>query len=73
MIHREFDNVICAGRMISTDKGAFGAVRVMVNLNQVGEAAGVASWLALDSNKSVCDVDIKKLQKLMVAGGSIIF
>ena len=73
MINRKFDNVIAAGRMISTDKGAFGAVRVMVNLNQTGEAAGVAAFLALDSNSSVCDIDVKKLQKLLVEGGSILF
>ena len=31
-------NVICAGRMLDADPVAFGAVRVMVNLNQCGEA-----------------------------------
>lgn len=73
MIHKKFENVICAGRMISTDKGAFGAVRVMVNLNQIGEAAGVAAYLALASDQHVCDIDIKKLQQTLRDGGSIIF
>lgn len=34
-----FDNLITAGRMIDADAGAFGALRVMVNMNQSGEAA----------------------------------
>jgi len=72
MINRKVDNLIFAGRMLSADKGAFGAVRVMVNLNQLGEAAGVAAYLSLDSNCSVCDIDIKKLQRLLIDGGSII-
>ena len=36
--------------MINADIGSFGALRVMVNLNQIGEAAGVAAYLALDKN-----------------------
>ena len=36
-------NVLCAGRMLDCDRGAYGAVRVMVNCNQMGEAAGVAA------------------------------
>ncbi|MDR2479051.1 MAG: FAD-dependent oxidoreductase, partial [Treponema sp.] len=31
-----FDNLLLAGRMLDADEGAFGAVRVMVNLNQTG-------------------------------------
>ena len=43
MIPRGSVNVLCAGRMLDCDKGAYGAVRVMVNCNQMGEAAGVAA------------------------------
>ena len=35
-------NVLAAGRLVDADRGAYGAVRVMVNCNQTGEAAGVA-------------------------------
>ena len=34
------DNLLPAGRMLDADTGAFGALRVMVNTNQAGEAAG---------------------------------
>lgn len=73
LINKKVDNLIFAGRSVSTDKPAFGAVRVMVNLNQTGEAAGVAAFLALDSNQKTGDIDTKKLRKLLRDGGSIIF
>jgi hypothetical protein len=58
--------------MVDADRGAFGAVRVMVNCNQMGEAAGVASYLALQSDAAVADVDIRKLRQTLAAGGSIV-
>jgi hypothetical protein len=65
-------NVLCAGRMVDADRGAFGAARVMVNCNQMGEAAGVASYLALQNDAAVADVDIRQLRQTLAAGGSII-
>ncbi len=50
LIPAGFDNLIAAGRMIDAEAGAFGAARVMVNLNQTGEAAGAAAFRALDEN-----------------------
>lgn len=64
-------NVITAGRMIDADEGAFGAVRVMVNTNQMGEAAGVAAYIALNSEKSFAEVPYDKLRRLLSNGGSI--
>ena len=61
---------LIAGRMIDADEGSFGAVRVMVNCNQMGEAAGVAAALSIRHRQTVSDVDISKLQAALVAGGS---
>jgi hypothetical protein len=69
---RQFDNIIIAGRTIDADEGAFGAVRVMVNTNQMGEAAGTAAFLALDSGRPIRDVDTDKLRRLLKSGGSVI-
>ena len=33
------ENLICAGRMVDCERAAYGALRVMVNCNQMGEAA----------------------------------
>ncbi|WP_162462966.1 FAD-dependent oxidoreductase [Paenibacillus psychroresistens] len=66
-----YTNIIAAGRMIDMDEDAFGGVRVMVNMNQTGEAAGVAAYLALTQNKRLADIDTGHLRKTMKAGGSI--
>ena len=65
-------NVLVAGRVLGADRGAFGAVRVMVNCNQTGEAAGTAAYLALDVNTGVANVDPAKLRSVMRKQGSII-
>ena len=65
-------NLIVAGRAIDADTGAYGAVRVMVNMNQTGEAAGVAAYCALSGGTSCDAVDVKDLRSMMERGGSII-
>lgn len=72
LVPRGSDNVLAAGRILDADKIAFSAVRVMINMNQTGEAAGVAAWLALDSGISVAAVDTDLLRKTLSDGGSMI-
>ena len=72
LVPQSATNVLVAGRIIDADQGAFGAVRVMVNCNQTGEAAGVASYLALDGNMSVSEIDTDKLRETMKNQGAII-
>lgn len=67
------DNLLAAGRMIDADKGAYGAIRVMVNLNQTGEAAGAAAYLALENGQPVNKIDTRELRSTLEQGGSIIF
>lgn len=66
------DNLLAAGRILDADPIAFSAVRVMINMNQTGEAAGVAAWLALDGGCTTDSIDTAKLRKTLAAGGSII-
>jgi hypothetical protein len=72
MVNEKIDNVIMAGRMISTDRGAFGGIRVMVNLNQVGEAAGVAAALSASENKTVSAVNVQKIRGQLSKLGAVI-
>ncbi|MEK6795190.1 MAG: FAD-dependent oxidoreductase [Spirochaetota bacterium] len=67
------ENILVAGRLMDADRGAYGALRVQVNCNQTGEAAGVAAWQALDSDVSVTGIDAGKVRSLLAKGGSIIF
>lgn len=64
-------NLAVAGRMLDADPVANGAIRVMVNLNQTGEAAGVAAALALDSSlPRFADVPANRLRQALCKGGS---
>ncbi|MEI6034920.1 MAG: FAD-dependent oxidoreductase [Verrucomicrobiae bacterium] len=68
-----FENLIVAGRMLDMDPVAHAAVRVMVNLNQVGEAAGVACVLALETDSGLPSVDPLTLRGRLETGGSASF
>ena len=68
----DIPNLLLAGRMIDADPVAYGAIRVMVNLNQTGEAAGTAAVLALRDDCPVADVDPAKLRRTLVEHGSVI-
>lgn len=66
-----YPNLVAAGRMIDLDEEAFGGVRVMVNMNQTGEAAGVAAYLALTQGKPLANINVGELRKTLRDGGSI--
>jgi hypothetical protein len=72
IIPPEYDNLMIAGRMLDASLIAFSGIRVMVNMNQLGEAAGVTSFLALNQNKSIREVDYKSVRNELKKGGSII-
>ena len=72
LIPREKENLVAAGRMIDADRMAFGALRVMVNLNQCGEAAGVAASLCLDRGISAQQLEIPEVRAELRRGGSIL-
>ncbi len=65
-------NLILAGRMLDADPVAFSAVRVMVNLNQTGEAAGVACALALEKGIPLANLPPERLRSRLAEGGSVI-
>jgi len=67
-----YGNILAAGRFIDADEQAHGAIRVMVNMNQTGEAAGTAAYLALKNHVAAKDVNTDTLRKTLADGGSII-
>lgn len=72
LVQEQISNLIPVGRMVNADEGAFGAIRVMVNLNQLGEAAGVAAWMSLQKNKPVSELSGCEVRKQLQAGGSLL-
>lgn len=72
IIPRKYDNLMVAGRMLDAAIIAFSGIRVMVNMNQLGEAAGVTSYLALNQNKKIKDISAKEVREVLKKGGSVI-
>lgn len=65
-------NVLVAGRCVDADEGAYGALRVMVNCAQMGQAAGAAAALALEDGRDVAEVDPARLRETLAAQGALI-
>lgn len=72
MLPKNIPNLLICGRAIDADKYAFAAARVMISLNQTGEAAGVAAFEALTSGCTVQNIDFAAMRKKMQQGGSIV-
>ncbi len=72
IIPGKYNNLILAGRMLDADLVAFSGVRVMVNMNQLGEAAGVAAYLAAQQNKPIAEVNADQVRKTLNKGGSVL-
>jgi hypothetical protein len=67
---RGLDNVLVAGRCVSSDRFMQGSIRVMPGCYITGQAAGIAARLALESGASIHDVDVPELQSRLKAMGA---
>ena len=65
-------NVLAAGRCVDADEGAYGALRVMINCNQLGEVAGTAAWLAMNANVDAPALDTNALRRMLAAHGALV-
>lgn len=72
MVSGKLPNTELAGRMVSADREAFGGIRVMVNMNQVGEAAGVTAALAASSARPMDSVKAEDVRKALSTLGAIV-
>ncbi len=71
LVPRGSKNVLVAGRLLDADRGAFGAARVMVNCNQMGQAAGTAAALAMRESAEVGELSVETLRKTLQEQGAI--
>ena len=67
------DNILVAGRSISEDYIAHGAVRAQPNCMSLGEAAGTAAALSSIHGVSTRELDIKLLQEKLQEHGAQLF
>jgi hypothetical protein len=72
LIPQGAENVLVAGRLVDADRGAYGAIRVMVNCNQTGEAAGAAAGLALEDGIAMTEVDAERLRGTLRRLGAVV-
>lgn len=66
------DNLLVAGRCISSTHEAQASYRIMPIVTTLGQAAGIAAAIAAKSGIACRDVDVKQLQKLLEKDGAFI-
>ena len=68
----ESENLLVAGRCISTTHEAQASIRIMPTVCTIGEAAGVAAAIACEDKVGVKQVDVKKLRDTLRNKGAIV-
>lgn len=71
MISPKCDNLICAGRCISSDRVAHATIRVQATAMAIGQAAGIAAYLANKDNLNVSKISYDQLKLSLNAIGGI--
>jgi hypothetical protein len=64
------DNLIVAGRSVSSDRAVQGSLRVMPNCFAMGQAAGTAAAMASSSGIGYRDISVPALQQWLVQQGA---
>lgn len=70
LLPQKVDNLLVAGRCISTTHEAMGAIRVMATCMAMGEAAGRAAKFSVKEAVSPLKINIHQLQKELIAHGA---
>ena len=73
LIPKKIDNLLAAGRCISTTHFALGAVRDQATCMSTGEAAGAAAALSARLGVTPRSLDVNLLQKALLKQGCILF
>ncbi|OPX25316.1 MAG: hypothetical protein B1H02_01815 [Candidatus Latescibacteria bacterium 4484_107] len=66
------DNVLVAGRCVSSDRYILGSIRVMPGCYITGQAAGMAAAMAVEKNTSTRGIDVKELQERLKELGAFL-
>lgn len=72
LIAKGIDNLLAAGRCISTSHEALATTRLTPSCMATGEAAGTAAALAAASNTALAEVDIGKLRDTLRQAGAVL-
>ena len=72
LISKDFDNLFTAGKSVSADRAAHGAVRVMPPCMAMGEAVGIASAMAAKNGERAKDINTAELRRKLTENGAYI-
>ena len=70
LLPKKVDNLLIAGRCMSSDQVAYESWRAMAHILAIGEAAGVASAICAKEDVTPRNVDVGKLQKTLIEVGA---
>ena len=69
LVPKNIDNLLVSGRCISATHHAFGAIRDIATSMSTGEAAGAAAAISVRQGVAPRNVDVKLVQKALLAQG----
>jgi hypothetical protein len=72
LLPQHIDNLLVAGRPISSTREAHGAIRFMPPCMATGEAAGTAAAISVEQNVLPRNLDVQALQKTLRAQGAVL-
>ncbi len=72
LIPTDSENLIVAGRCVSSDRLANSALRVQASCMAMGQAAGIAAALAAQGDCSILDVPVQEVQQAIRKHGGIL-
>ncbi len=72
LVSKDYQNLLFAGRCISTDARIFGSTRVMPTCMAIGQAAGTAITYCIKDNTLPADADVVKIRKTLIEDGAIL-
>ena len=72
LIPKGSENIIVAGRSVSSDRQANSGLRVQAPCMAMGQAAGVAAALASRKNTTPLKVPLKDIRKMLINHGAIV-
>jgi hypothetical protein len=69
MLTENVPNLLVTGRAISLHRDVFAGMRMQRDMQKVGEASGIAAALAIREQKALRDIDIGRLQHILIRRG----
>ena len=72
LVSAERDNLLFAGRCISCDPIAYGALRIITFCLAMGQAAAVGACVSLDNQASPREADVDKIRAILLSQGAIL-